>query len=258
MAVDDWHVGVRVSRPELGPVIESMFAGHLVDHADDPDVPPNWSLRIGGFGDEDDDGQQALQLLYLAKRQAARSRWPSHILHALAAQVSAVSDRPLPGWRNHGVVLVGPSGAAVLATPEVRALLPKLSGQLEARQVAVSSATDPRVDLEAGEVLVPQPLFAVPPALAADLDRRFGPTDRDQPLVVAPGTYRLAGWASTAGAGSTAATVAALVESFTPPGAAERRVLLEAVATDVGRRHVLALRGADHSANVDALCELVR
>lgn len=263
MAIDDWHVGVRVSRPELGPVIESMFAGHLVDHADDPDVPPNWSVRIGGFGDEDDDGQRALQLLYRAKRQAARSRWPSDVLGALAAQMSALADRPLPGWRSRGVALIGPTGQAVLAVPALRSALPRLQPQLEARGIGIAAATDPRVDLTTAEVVVPEPLFTLSEAGADDLDARFGPASGGQrPPEVHPGRYSLAGWALLGqdGRSSSAATIATLAETFAPVGSADDgQRLLEALKDESTHveRSVLGLRTDNHSANVDALCQLL-
>ena len=185
LRVGDYHIGIRSSSPALDAWVRTTFAEHVVD---DPDVPPNYSLKIS---DEPGQAIKDLSLLYRGCRLVSSARDPVRVVQALLALLAELEDTQrnprLPRLEAAAVV---DGRDAVIIPAQVRLGTPELDRRLRGRGLELVDAMTVAFDPSTWELVVP------PCRLVPDEARALAAwSDRDVASGVATGRYRVLAWA---------------------------------------------------------------
>ena len=177
-----------------------------------PDVegPANYSVILTGGGRNKKIEQ--VSLLYRSSTLVVRSRTPSRVLQGLFAYLSGHLDPP-EGFRTNAVAAIV-DGQAVMLPPVVLGSLKVLQPHLRRARWQLVDAPYSILDVEAGELVVPDLGITVDTEVVAELEAQERST-KEMPRV-SPGRYPIRGWACSAEAGDGALSRAMAVALALP------------------------------------------
>jgi thiol-disulfide isomerase/thioredoxin len=196
--IGDYHVGIRTDSAAADAVVAGLLAAYRAD--DDPSVPANYSLVLGGDGDRKGGRSRAKELCLLLWGNATvvRSRSARRVLLGLANHLAELV--PPPELTDATVATTALAlvrdGEALLVPGGLTGRLEQLQPRLARSGLQIVDVPRPRVDLVAGALVVPSPL-AVDAAVLDALDDGVALGRAELPRVE-PGRYPLRAWASWA------------------------------------------------------------
>ncbi len=145
-------------------------------------------------GDDPDSKDRAFHFVYRGFNPVVRTRDPDRLVAALLARLAGHLDH---GRYDHlrldSVALVA-GDVAVLAPAEIRYVMPTLERRFNSRGLRVVDHPWTAIDVETAELVVNEPVLEVDAPSLARLTRAIPAPRRPDPPV-APGRYRVAGWA---------------------------------------------------------------
>jgi len=174
---------------ETDELLRRALAHHLVP---DVEAPANYSLILSGGGRNKKIEQ--VNLLYRSSKLVVRSRTPSRVVHGLFAYLSGHMDRP-EGIRTGAVVVIA-DGNAVLMPPVVLGSLKVLQPYLRRARWQIADVPYAILDVEAGEVVIPEPALTVDTTILEEIEAREA--SAKELARVLPGRYPIQGWACPA------------------------------------------------------------
>ncbi len=186
--VGAYAFGVRSSTAEMDAALRAVLAAHVLDGVA---APANYSMLLA---ERHGRGPEPLHLLYRGHAPVVRSRSPRRLVEGLVANLGRWGARRRDDvLQVEALALVGPTGA-VLAPPRLRADLARLPRRLARAGIVAADGPVVTVDPETAELVVEEPEVRVDGAALAAVDAGPGRAgDREES--VAPGRYRLSGWA---------------------------------------------------------------
>jgi len=189
-ALGSYRVGVRYDDDDTALVLDRLLTDARVD---DPRVNDNYAVVLGGTRTTRGAGSsRSLKLLVQGGSQLVRSRSGARVLAALLQYVSAELEPAEPSLARVNATAVVRDGAALLLPAGLLAYLKRLQPRLARAGMALVDTPRVLLDLEASELVVPEPLVPYDAAVLDELDRdaRLG---RELPWVH-PGHYPLRTW----------------------------------------------------------------
>jgi hypothetical protein len=189
-ALGSYHVGVRYDDDETALVLDRLFADAWVD---DPRVNDNYAVALGGTRTTRGAGaSRSLKLLVQGGTQLVRSRSGARVLAALLQYVSADLEPVEPSLARANVTAVVRDGVALLLPAGLLAHVKRLQPRLARAGMALVDTPRVLLDLEARELVVPEPVVPYDATVLDDLDRdvRLG---SELPWV-RPGRFPLHTW----------------------------------------------------------------
>ena len=182
-------LGVRSSNQAVHDLLRETLIAHLVEGVE---APNNYSILLAG--DDPESKDRAFHFVYRGFNPVVRTRDPQRLVPALLSRLAGHLDH---GRSDHvrldSVALVA-GDVAVLAPAEIRYVMPVLERRLNSKGLRVVDQPWTALDVETGELVVTEPALDVDPEAQARLTRAFPRARRPDPPV-APGRYRVAGWA---------------------------------------------------------------
>jgi thiol-disulfide isomerase/thioredoxin len=184
-ALGDHHVGVRYNTDATAELLDRLFAGARVE---DSRAPDNYSVSLA---DDRDARTRGLDLLVRGSTQLARSQSARRVLRALLGHLSAeLAPAPARLTRATATPAVR-DGRAVLLPPGLFDHLSLLQPRLTRAGIALADLPFATLDLEARELVVPEPTVAFDNAVLAELDDTRPAREMGE---VAPGRYPIDTW----------------------------------------------------------------
>lgn len=188
------HVGIRYDTPETAEVLDRLFAGARVN---DRRVPDNYSVALGSARAADGAAvSHSLKLLVHGSTQLVRSRSSGRVLAALLQYLSSdlLSDlaSAAPSFVHVSSTAVVRDGDALLLPPGLVNAVKQLQPRLAKAGIGMVDTPRTLLDVDARELVVPEPVVAHDPAVIDDLDA--GATLGNELPRVRPGRYPLRAW----------------------------------------------------------------
>jgi hypothetical protein len=168
-ALGSYHVGVRYDDDDTALVLDRLFTDAGVD---DPRVNDNYAVALGGTRTTRGAGaSRSLKLLVQGGTQLVRSRSSARVLAALLQYVSADLEPADPSLARVNATAVVRDGAALLLPAGLLAHLKRLQPRLARAGMALVDMPRVLLDLEAGELVVPEPVVPYDATVLDELDR---------------------------------------------------------------------------------------
>jgi peroxiredoxin len=189
-AVGGYHVGIRYDDADTAALLDRFFDGALVN---DRRVPDNYSVALGSRTTTKGAGaSRALKLLVHGSSQLVRSRSGGRVLNGLLQYLDADVAEPDPSLTRVSATAMVRDGDAVLLPARLVDFVKQLQPRLA--KIGLSIVDSPRtlLDLQARELVVPEPSIPHDASLIAELDDgvKLG---GERPWI-RPGRYPLRTW----------------------------------------------------------------
>jgi thiol-disulfide isomerase/thioredoxin len=189
-ALGGYHVGLRHDGEHTAAILDRLFPGTRVN---DRRAPDNYSVALDGRPSATRAGSsRSLKLLVHGSRQLVRSRSGSRVLAALLHHLSADLEPPAPSLAQVSASAVVRDGHALLLPAGLVDHVKVLQPRLAKRGMTVVDTPRVLLDLDARELVVPEPVVPFDPGVIDELDAQVS-LGNELPWV-RPGRYPLTAW----------------------------------------------------------------
>ena len=218
-AFGDYHVGLRFDDAATATVLDRLFAGARVT---DRRVPDNYNVALADRSTTNRaTAARSLKLLVRGSTQLVRSRSGGRVLAALLQHLSAELAEPDPSLTRVDATAVLRGDDALLLPPGLVNFVKEIQPRFARANLRLVDAPHLLLDLDRGELVVPDPALPHDPSVIDELDA-IAELGREPPRA-RPGRYGVRTWfmvrqPDQVGPMSPAVAVTATVPRLSAPG----------------------------------------
>lgn len=183
--IGGYHVGIRYDSDATASVLDRVFADARVD---DERVPENYSVSLSS---ERDARTRRLDLLVRGGTQLVRSRSAERVVQGLLTYLAADVAPVDAALTRVNATVAFRGDEAFLLPPDLVSRLEHLQPHLTRAGLRLADVPYAAVDLARAEIVIPEPVVDVAPALLGELRVDTGARE---PAAVAPGRHPIRAW----------------------------------------------------------------